>query len=256
MKKILIIGVYGRSTRILYNELSGLYDVDVIIEDKISKLKFYNHRFKKLGLVKVIGQIIFSVYAKFYLERKSMTILETIFNQNNLNDSPIPSEKMVHVNSINSELSRRSIKNHPSNYIVISGTRIIGAKTLAINDKKYLNIHAGITPKYRGVHGAYWANINNDFENIGVTLHYVDTGVDTGKIIAQSKIKVSEEDNFITYPIKQLANGLELLKEFLDDSTTNKTEEFTSFAHSQNSKQYYHPTIWFYLYNEWFKGKR
>jgi folate-dependent phosphoribosylglycinamide formyltransferase PurN len=255
MKKILIVGIYGRSTRIIYNELSDIYDVDVIIEDKISKFKFYKHRFKKLGLVKVIGQIIFSVYAKFYLERKSMTILQAIFNQNNLNDSPIPSDKITHVNSINSKLSRRFIKNHPSNYIIVSGTRIIGAKTLAIKDKKYLNIHAGITPRYRGVHGAYWANINNDFENIGVTLHYVDAGVDTGKIIAQSKIKFSVEDNFITYPVKQLANGLELLKNFLDNSSINKVEELINSVHSQNSRQYYHPTIWFYLYNQWFKEK-
>jgi methionyl-tRNA formyltransferase len=38
-------------------------------------------------------------------------------------------------------------------------------------NSKFVNIHVGITPKYRGVHGTYWALVNNDVENSGVTVH-------------------------------------------------------------------------------------
>ena len=253
MEKILIVGVNGKSTRILFNKLKEKYDVSVIIEDKISKKKFYEYRLKKLGLIKVVGQIIFSIYTKFYLEKKSFLKVKTLYSLYNLNDQIIPASRVSYVKSINSDLAREFIENNSSTYIIVSGTRIIGRKTLSIKNKKFINIHAGITPRYRGVHGAYWALINRDFLNQGVTLHYVDPGVDTGAIIAQSRIETAG-NNFVTYPIIQLGEGIALLVKFLDNSFKSKNFTFSDYSDNLDSRQYFHPTIWFYLYNSWFKG--
>jgi folate-dependent phosphoribosylglycinamide formyltransferase PurN len=59
-------------------------------------------------------------------------------------------------------------------------------------NSKFVNIHVGITPKYRGVHGTYWALVNNDVENSGVTVHFVDEGIDTGNIINQAIVVPSK----------------------------------------------------------------
>jgi folate-dependent phosphoribosylglycinamide formyltransferase PurN len=64
--------------------------------------------------------------------------------------------------------------------VIVNGTRIISKKVLSSINSKFVNIHVGITPKYRGVHGTYWALVNNDVENSGVTVHFVDEGIDTG----------------------------------------------------------------------------
>jgi folate-dependent phosphoribosylglycinamide formyltransferase PurN len=58
--------------------------------------------------------------------------------------------------------------------VIVNGTRIISKKVLSSINSKFVNIHVGITPKYRGVHGTYWALVNNDVENSGVTVHFVD----------------------------------------------------------------------------------
>ena len=253
MEKILIIGVKSKSTRILFNKLKEKYEVSVIIEDKISKKKFYNYRLKKIGLVKVIGQIIFSFYCKLFLEKVSFFKIKSLHKKYNLNNQPIPSSKISYVKSVNSDLARDIIDNFPSTYIIVSGTRIIEKKILSIKNKKFVNIHAGITPRYRGVHGAYWALINNDLLNQGVTLHYVDSGVDTGLIIAQHRVDISGY-NFVTYPLIQLGEGLELLIKFLDNKLNGNNYTFSDYSVNLDSRQYFHPTIWFYLYNSWFKG--
>lgn len=253
MEKILIVGTNGKSTRILYNRLKNKYEVSVIIEEKISKLFFYKYRLKKLGLLTVVGQIAFSIYTKFYLEKKSFLKVKTLLKKYNLNDQAIPVNNIHHVKSINSDLARDIIENDTSTYVIVSGARIIGRKTLSIKNKKFINIHAGITPRYRGVHGAYWALINRDFLNQGVTLHHVDPGVDTGSIIAQSRIE-TDGNNFVTYPIIQLGEGIALLDRFLENTINGKNFNFSDYSCNLDSRQYFHPTLWFYLYNSWFKG--
>src|SRR5438093_9923670 len=48
--------------------------------------------------------------------------------------------------------------------VVVNGTRIISEAVLTASDAVFINMHAGITPKYRGVHGGYWALYNGDGE--------------------------------------------------------------------------------------------
>ena len=74
-----------------------------------------------------------------------------------------------------------------------------------------LNMHAGITPRYRGVHGGYWALAEHHPEWVGTTVHLVDPGIDTGGILAQTTFEVSGEDTIATYPDLHLVHGLPLL---------------------------------------------
>ena len=253
MEKILIVGANGKSTRILYNRLKEKYNVNVIIEDKISKTKFYKYRIKKIGIVTVVGQIIFSIYIKLYLEKKSLSKIKSLYLKYKLYDSPIPKNKIDYVKSINSNIARRLIESHSSIYVIVSGTRIIGKKTLTCTQTKFLNIHAGITPSYRGVHGGYWALVNNESDLCGVTLHSLDEGVETGSIIGHQLITPSNKDNFLVYPVLQLVEGLKMLEVFLN-SKANLNKITTYQGKPLSSKQYYHPTLWEYIYYRLING--
>jgi methionyl-tRNA formyltransferase len=55
-----------------------------------------------------------------------------------------------------------------------------------------LNCHMGILPKYRGMDCTYWCSLNRDHENIGFTIHLMDTGVDTGPIFETHHVDVSQ----------------------------------------------------------------
>ena len=96
--------------------------------------------------------------------------------------------------------------------MLVNGTRIISKKTLESVPATFINIHTGITPAFRGVHGGYWAMATGKKNLFGTTVHYVDTGVDTGGIIEQVFIEPPKQDNFYTYPYLQYASVLPVLK--------------------------------------------
>ena len=104
-----------------------------------------------------------------------------------------------------------------------------------------------------GVHGGYWALRNDDIKNCGVTIHKVDVGIDTGDIISQNKIEVTNRDNFVTYPFLQISKAIVMMKEVLitieNDQLRTYKKEGTSV-----SKLWYHPTLTGYLYHIIFKG--
>jgi methionyl-tRNA formyltransferase len=59
----------------------------------------------------------------------------------------------------------------------------------------FINCHAGKLPRYRGRNVINWAIINNESE-IGVTVHHVDEGIDTGDIILQRTLPIGWEDTY------------------------------------------------------------
>ena len=60
-----------------------------------------------------------------------------------------------------------------------------------------INCHAGKLPFYRGRNVLNWVLINDE-EDFGITVHYIDEGVDTGDIILQSSYPIFETDDYGT----------------------------------------------------------
>jgi folate-dependent phosphoribosylglycinamide formyltransferase PurN len=156
-----------------------------------------------------------------------------IINENLLDLTEIPKDKIKFVTSVNSETTIALLKAINPDLVIVNGTRIISKKVLSSINSKFVNIHVGITPKYRGVHGTYWALVNNDVENSGVTVHFVDEGIDTGNIINQAIVVPSKKDNFSTYPLLQLSEGLKILnksiQDFFDDKIVSRKEKIRKY---------------------------
>lgn len=244
--RLLILAGKGTTTNILYNSLKEEYDiVAIIIERPVSIQRFLGKRIKKLGIVKVVGQILFQISIVPILNLTSRKRKKQILDKYNLQDAPLPRKKVIEVSSVNSSECISHIKNIAPELIIVNGTRIISSEVLNSTEVRLINIHAGITPKYRNVHGGYWAIVNNDYENCGVTVHLVDKGIDTGKVICQHRIPVTSTDNFATYPFLQIAEGTLCLKKALIDIFE---KELTFQSNNLESKVWYHPTFWEYIY--------
>jgi methionyl-tRNA formyltransferase len=249
--KICLIASDSLGANIIYNELIKSYHVSlIIIEEKESSKKIITRRIKKLGFTKVFGQLLFQILIAKPLSVLSRKRSTQILKEYQLNASPIPERCCTYVKSVNTDDVVELLKTNMPNIVVLHGTRIVSKKVLESTSIKFINIHAGITPKYRGVHGGYWAMANNDLKNFGVTLHFVDAGIDTGSIIQQVTISPKSCDNFATYPILQLALGVELLSKSLVEIFKNNIEETIKL---EESKLWYHPTLFQYVYNLLFK---
>lgn len=94
--------------------------------------------------------------------------------------------------------------------IVLAGyMKIIGKSILDKWEGKIINIHPSLLPKYKGANAIKQAFENNEKE-YGITIHYVDEGVDTGEIIAQDSFiaKPNETLEEITHKIHSLEHNL------------------------------------------------
>jgi methionyl-tRNA formyltransferase len=165
-----------------------------------------------------------------------------------LDISEIPQNCVIDVPSVNSDVAIRELQRRSPRVVVVNGTRIIQAKVLQSVNAIFLNTHAGITPMYRGIHGGYWALASGDPVNCGVTVHKVDTGIDTGAIIAQASITPSAEDTFATYPFLQIASAIPLLKQAVRDALAGNLSVMP--PRSGKSQLWSHPTAWQYLKNQ------
>lgn len=245
-KTILLLGGKDVSTNIVFNALNEHFDITcAIIEDKEPIKVFLKRRIKRLGLPRVIGQILFRCTVPALQNIFSKKRYQEIIKANHLNLSNIPAAKLKQVRSINSKQTIDLLQTINPDLVIVNGTRIISKKVLQSLNCAFINTHAGITPMYRGAHGTYWALVNRDVENSGVTVHFIDEGIDTGNIISQSQVTPTSKDNFSTYPLLQLSSGIKLLIPAIE----NYFNESIETLHAKGeSKLYYHPTIWEYVY--------
>jgi len=245
-KKIILLAGKGCSTDIVFNSLNSRFGVHkVILENKEPLGVFIKRRIKKLGAVSVSGQILFQLCIVKVLDAVSKSRKAEILAGNKLNASEIPAKVKCQVISVNSDETIQILKEEAPDLIIVNGTRIISKSVLESVNCKFINMHAGITPRYRGVHGMYWALTKGDIENSGVTVHFVDAGIDTGSIIYQANVLPGKRDNFVTYPLLQLAAGINLMQEAIQDYFDGKVQ---TRAGTPDSSLWYHPTIWQYLY--------
>ena len=243
--KVIILAGQGESTALMVNGIKDFFSIEkILIEAPVKKNTFLTKRVRKLGLAKVIGQILFVIYNKIWLKPKSEIRINEIKHNKNLNDETIDSSLVLEVDSINSLEVKKILIEYQPDVVVVNGTRIIKKDIIESIDAPFINTHAGITPKYRGVHGAYWALTKNDIAHCGVTVHLVDTGIDTGGVLHQDLICVTDKDTFNTYPYLQMAAGIPLIKKSIIEiaNKTYKTRELKS-----PSKLWSHPTIIEYL---------
>jgi methionyl-tRNA formyltransferase len=207
---------------------------------------------KKLGILKVTGQLMFRAAVVPLLVRTSRARTAEIRRDFEFDNSAIPEPILIRVRSVNDPRTMEALNQAHPDFIVVHGTRIISSEVLQAMQTPFVNMHAGITPLYRGVHGAYWALVNHDQANCGVTIHLVDKGIDTGGILAQASIDRKPEDNFITYTYLQLAVGIPKLKAVLYELLAGRSK--VQSAPLGTSRLWTHPTIWEYLRHRFMEG--
>jgi methionyl-tRNA formyltransferase len=76
--------------------------------------------------------------------------------------------------------------------VAFTGGGLIRQALIDQTDLGVLNCHMGILPEYRGMDCTYWCSLNRDLDNIGFTVHLMDSGVDTGPIFKTHRIDTSK----------------------------------------------------------------
>ena len=105
---------------------------------------------------------------------------------------------VLYTPNVNSDDFLSQLKEYPSElYVSMSFNQIFKKEILNIPNKSVINCHAGKLPYYRGRNILNWALINDEKE-FGITVHYVDAGIDTGDIILQDTYPITDQDTYRT----------------------------------------------------------
>lgn len=130
----------------------------------------------------------------------------------------------------------RILEVNPDIIITCAYGQIIPKIILDFPKYKCINVHASLLPKYRG--GApIQASILNGDKETGVTIMYMDVGMDDGNIIKQKSLKILDDDNINTLSLKLSLLGRDLLFETLPSiingtcSSIKQDESKVTFAY-------------------------
>ena len=246
--KIVVLCSEGASTRILLNWLKDaeFVNVEVIREKSPSRAMVLRRRLRKHGLGIVLGQLMFLTIIVPILKQMSKKRAADILDEAGLRASDDDHFRTIDVKTVNSSEVVAQLSSINPDVVLVNGTRIISRDILSAVPAPFINLHVGITPAYRGVHGGYWALWCGDEDNFGATLHLVDPGVDTGQVLAQVRTRPTQRDNYFTYPILQQSITFGALREILERIGLGRPIVPISVS-SEKSRQWFHPTLLEYL---------
>jgi len=105
---------------------------------------------------------------------------------------------------------------HQIDLVCLAGyMKIVGPTLLAAYEGRIINIHPAYLPEFPGAHGIEDA-WNAGVAESGVTIHWVDSGVDTGKVIKQVRVPRLEGDTLDTFETRIHETEYKLYPEVLE----------------------------------------
>lgn len=104
---------------------------------------------------------------------------------------------------------------------VVVAFRMLPQSVYTIPPKGTFNVHASLLPQYRGAAPIQWSVINGETET-GVTTFFLDEHTDTGAIIRQSKVEITETDTAGSLHDKLMFAGAQIAVDTLADIEQGK----------------------------------
>ncbi len=138
--------------------------------------------------------------------------------------------------NINSKETLNKISElNPDLILSISGNQIFKKSLLNIPQIGILNLHTSLLPKYRGLMPTFWV-LQKGEKKTGVSVFFVDEGIDTGPIIVQKEVKISKISQFELIKLTKLI-GIEAMIQAIEMimsgnymTSSNKNEEGSYFS--------------------------
>ena len=151
--KIVFFGEDSFSAIVVYSLIKNGYDVVMIATPY-----YHNYLYKRLELIAQQNKIEFS------------------------------REQDIHAPAF----IRRIKALNPDLLIIAHFEKLIQSELIKLPKLGCLNLHPSLLPAYRGMAPQHWPIINGDKET-GITVHYIEEGIDTGNIVVQKKLPLKPD---------------------------------------------------------------
>jgi methionyl-tRNA formyltransferase len=127
----------------------------------------------------------------------------------------------------------------PDLIIVISWSQIIPKQIIDVPKYGVVSSHYSSLPKRRGGAPLFWA-IYDNLSNLGISIYYMQKGIDDGDIIDQTKIKIKREDN-VTQLMKKIYSKYpkfyaNTLNKIINGKSTRKPQDHKKATYTKARK--------------------
>ena len=138
--------------------------------------------------------------------------------------------------SINSEKSLSVLRSLDADlFISITGNQIFKKPLLEIPRLGTLNLHTALLPKYRGLMPSFWV-LKNKEKQTGVSVFFVDEGIDSGPILVQKKLNIEDMSQWELIRMTKflgmeaILEGIELIRSGDYELIANNDEESSYYS--------------------------
>jgi len=102
---------------------------------------------------------------------------------------------VIACSSLNDDAVVNGLKEIQPDLVIFTGGGLIRQDVLANSGNGVLNCHMGLLPPYRGMDVVEWPILEDHIEQIGITVHFMDQGLDTGDILRTRQIQPHSGEN-------------------------------------------------------------
>lgn len=208
----------------LVNQLSARHEIAGIVVERrplalttAEKLERRRRMMRRYGLVRTLNKLLFNrLCSRSLSDDAARTVTGSFFP----GKAPVAYARQVPtvvVASINEAACARFIGARAPEILAVCGTSVLKPDIFTLAPKGAINIHTGITPEYRSADPIFWALYRGEPDKVGVTIHHIDRGIDTGSIIHQETVPVYAEDSLATIYVRCVRKGAELYARALDE---------------------------------------
>ncbi len=109
------------------------------------------------------------------------------------------------------------IRERRPDVIAVCGASILREGILSVPPRGVLNLHGGLSQRYRGLFTTDWAIYNREPEWVGCTVHYVAPGIDDGDIVYQGRPELTSDDHPNSAYAKVVRLGVDMMERAIRD---------------------------------------
>lgn len=121
----------------------------------------------------------------------------------------------------NPTVIKKIVEKEPTLLIVLSTSLLKDHLIKSFEKRTIINLHAGLSPYYRGSGTNVFPFYNRELEYVGMTIHYLDVGIDSGDIILQGRPTFEPTDNTHTIGCKNIILGAEMMTKVINSYLEN-----------------------------------
>lgn len=201
MKAVILTGNQGNQ-KALCNKIAGVCEVSaIVLSENIPRKKPSARRKAQILFNRIGNRLIGRPFVETWF--KMLGEYENQFP--NFPDVPI-----VRVKNVNDKETLETLEKFAPGVTIVSGTNLVGKKVIRASEK-IINLHTGISPYVKGgPNCTNWCLAKNWFHLIGNTIMWLDTGIDTGRIIATEQTPLDGNESLFELHWKVMQHAHDL----------------------------------------------